>query len=348
MEKTNKEKVLNALEILRIRDLQSGNPKDKFSALAYTKAIKELKTLKAIESLKDVEDVKGVGKKIKEKIKEILETGELEAATKAMSELKIDLYQDLLKIFEVGPVKAKELINKHKITSIDDLRSKPELLNELQKMGLKYYDDSLERIPRSEMEEHEKKIVSHIKLPIECTIVGSYRRGLETSGDIDVLIKAPESYTKKQMKEVFDNLVKTYKDDNYIIDVAALGEKKFMGYVKLNSKSKARRLDILITPEKEYPYALLYFTGSDLFNVAFRKFALSKGYTINEHIMKKTKESVEDVPDMKTEKDIFKFLQLKYVEPSERKDETSIVEKIEKKTKVTLKNIVERKKKNII
>ena len=344
MEKTNKEKVLNALEILRIRDLQSGNPKDKFSALAYTKAIKELKTVKSIASLKDVEDVKGVGKKIKEKIKEILETGELEAATKAMSELKIDVYQDLLKIQGVGPVKAKELIDKHSIKSIDDLRKryeKEDLLNDVQKKGLKYYDDSLERIPRAEMLEHEKKILSVIKTPIEAIIVGSFRRNAETSGDIDVLIKAPESYTKKQMKETFESIVKAYEDENYLIDILALGEKKCMGYVKLDTTSKVRRLDLLITPEKEYPYAILYFTGSDLFNVAFRKFALSKGYTINEHTMKKTRESVEDVPDMKTEKDIFKFLQLKYVEPINRKDETSIVEK----EKITLKNIIEKKKK---
>ena len=330
MEKSNKEKVLNALEILRIRDLQSGDPKDKFSALAYAKAIKELKTLNAIESIKDVEGIKGVGKKIKAKIEEILTTGQLEAATKAKSELKIDVYQDLLKIQGVGPVKAKELIDKHSIKSLDDLRKryeKEDLLNDVQKKGLKYYDDSLERIPRAEMIEHEKKILSIIKSPIESTLVGSYRRGAETSGDIDVLIKAPESYSKKQMKEVFESIVKAYQDSGYIIDVLGLGEKKCMAYVKLDSKSKVRRLDLLITPEKEYPYAILYFTGSDLFNVAFRKYALSKGYTINEHglkfksaqgisernsehIMKRKNEDVKDVPEMKTEKDIFNLLEI--------------------------------------
>jgi DNA polymerase beta len=346
MEKTNKEKVLNALEVLRIRDLQSDDPKNKFSALAYAKAIKELKTLKTIESLKDVEDIKGVGKKIKAKIEEILETGELEAATKAKSELKIYVYQDLLKIQGVGPVKAKELIETHSIKSIDDLRKryeKEDLLNDIQKKGLKYYEDSLERIPRDEMIEHEKKILSVIKKPIEAIVVGSYRRGLESSGDIDLLIKTPELYSKKQMKETFESIVKAYQDTGYMIDVLALGEKKCMAYVKLNSKSKVRRLDLLITPEKEYPYAILYFTGSDLFNVAFRKYALSKGYTINEHTMKAKLEDIKEVPTMKSEEDIFEFLGLNYVEPSERKDQTSIVEKREK-TKLTLKNIIQKKK----
>ena len=76
----SKQKVLDALEVLRIRDLQSG---EKFSALAYTKAIKELKKLESIKSVKDVEGVAGVGKKIKDKVKEILETGEVKAAEKA-------------------------------------------------------------------------------------------------------------------------------------------------------------------------------------------------------------------------------------------------------------------------
>ena len=215
----SKKKVLDALEILRIRDLQSG---EKFSALAYTKAIRELKKLESIKTVSDVENIAGVGKKIKEKVKEILETGELKAAEKAKEELSIDVYQDLLKIQGVGPVKAKDLIEKHKIKSIEELRSKPELLNDVQIMGLKYYEDSLERIPRDEMMEHEKKIMEKIQLPFQATIVGSYRRGAESSGDIDVLIKAPENLKKKETKEAFEALVKKYQTENYLVDILAL------------------------------------------------------------------------------------------------------------------------------
>jgi DNA polymerase/3'-5' exonuclease PolX len=62
------------------------------------------------------------------------------------------------------------------------------------------------------MEEHKKKILSVIK-GTDAIIVGSYRRGLETSGDIDVLIKAPESYSKKQIKEFFESLVKEFQNE---------------------------------------------------------------------------------------------------------------------------------------
>jgi len=330
-----KDKVLESLEVLRIRDLQSG---EKFSALAYTKAIRELKKLDKITSIDDVEKVAGVGKKIKEKIKEILETGELKAAQKAKEEVPVELYQNLLNVYGIGPVKAKELIQKDNIKSIEELESKPELLNEVQKKGLKYYKDSLLRIPRTEMETHEKRIMDNIHSPIEAIIVGSYRREAPTSGDIDVLIKIPESYNKKQQKEFFEKFIKTLQDKNYLIDILALGDKKCLGIAKLDEDSVARRIDFLVTPEKEYPYAVLYFTGSDSFNVGFRKFALTKGYTLNEHGMKETTGDKKEVEDLKTEKDIFRFLGLKFVKPKNRKDESSVVEKTPKNTTSKNKN----------
>jgi DNA polymerase/3'-5' exonuclease PolX len=340
MAESSKQKVLNSLEILRIRDLQSG---EKFSALAYTKAIRELKKLDSITSIKDVEGVAGVGKKIKEKVKEILETGSLEAATKAMTELKIDVYQDLLKVHGIGPAKAKDLIEKHKISSVEDLKKHPELLTESQKLGLKYYEDSLERIPRKEMEQHEKKILGFLPEGIKGIIVGSYRRGLESSGDIDVLIKVPEKYSKKESKGLFENIVEKMIDADYMIDILSQGEKKVLGYVRIKD-GKVRRIDLLATPEKEYAYAVLYFTGSDTFNVAFRKYALLKGYTLNEygfkikplhgisernseHGLKKKKEASKDIPEIKTEMGIFNFLGLQYKNPKDRKDETSVVER---------------------
>jgi len=324
----SKQKILDSLATLRIRDTWSG---DKFSALAYDKAITAIKKLDKVTSLKDVESSAGIGKKIKEKVEEIIETGQLKAAEKAKEELPIELYQNLLNVYGIGPAKAKDLITKSNIKSIEDLESKPELLNEVQKKGLKYYSDILLRIPRSEMEQHEKKIMSHIKNPIEAIIVGSYRREAPTSGDIDVLIKVPESYTKKQQKEFFDTYIKILKDKKYLVEILALGDKKCMGVVKLEEDSVARRIDFLITPEKEYPYAVLYFTGSDSFNVAFRKYALSKGYTLNEHAMKETTGDKKDVEGIKEEKGIFKFLGLKYQKPKNRKDETSIIEKASKK-----------------
>jgi DNA polymerase/3'-5' exonuclease PolX len=114
-------------------------------------------------------------------------------------------------IYGVGPKKAKELVEKG-ITTIEQLRERQDdVLNDIQKVGLKYYEDILKRIPRSEVEEYKKlfdkdfeKVVgtgsdSHME------IVGSYRRGAESSGDIDVIIT---SKSPKVFVEFIDELIK--------------------------------------------------------------------------------------------------------------------------------------------
>ena len=68
----------------------------------------------------------------------------------------------------------------------------PNILNNKQKIGLKYYEDLLKRIPRKEMEKHDKFITEFINSidkndDLIYEIVGSYRRNASNSGDIDVL-----------------------------------------------------------------------------------------------------------------------------------------------------------------
>ena len=78
-----------------------------------------------------------------------------------------------------------------------------------------------------------------------------------------------------------------------------------------------RRIDFMLTQEHEYPFALLYFTGSGPFNVAMRNFALSKGYSLSEYGLKDANgKFVGDA--FRTEEDIFEFLGLKYIPPEQR------------------------------
>ena len=75
---------------------------------------------------------------------------------------------------------------KHDIKTISQLRDHQDLLNDKQKIGLKYYDDILKRIPRSEIEQYERElhtIFTDMNIPSSTfEIVGSYRRGLPDSG----------------------------------------------------------------------------------------------------------------------------------------------------------------------
>jgi DNA polymerase/3'-5' exonuclease PolX len=105
----------------------------------------------------------------------------------------------------------------------------------------------------------------------------------------------------------------------YIIETLASGKSKFMGLCKLSPKLPARRIDILIADPSYYYFALLYFTGSYTFNIYMRKIALEKGYSLSEYGLKdKTKKHIDTSEIIKTEEDIFKFLDIPYVPPNKR------------------------------
>ena len=313
-----KSKIIDALNILIKRDSAE---KKVFQVRAYKKVIEELQALgKPIEKLENIDGIPGIGKKIREKIGEILATGELKAAEKAREDLALDAVEVLSGVYGVGPAKAATLIVSG-IKTIAQLRSESEkdasLLNRSQKIGLKYYEDILKRIPRAEMKRHEKMLLDELYEGQEGSVVGSFRRGQESSGDIDFLIKMDAG---PDQKEIFKEYVNDLKESGYMIEVLSQGDQKCLAVVRLTPESPARRLDLLVIPSEQFPYALLYFTGSGEFNVAFRKHALKLGYTLNEHEMKLTGKvpDAKPVPAMSSEADIFAFLGLKYKEPSER------------------------------
>lgn len=278
---------------------------ESFKVRAYDKVIKNIENINEnIISYEQIENIEGAGKSIKAKLKEIVE--EFKGND---DKEKGHLFQDLLQIYGVGPKKANDLINIHKISSINDLRMKSEndlsILTNSQKIGLRFYEDLLERIPRSEMLKHQKIIKKG-------EIVGSFRRKEPSSGDIDVML----CMDTDEFNKFIDDLVHR----NYIKYVLARGDKKMLGICCLNDSSKHRRIDLIRNTEEEYPFMKLYFTGSAKFNVAFRQHCLTKGLSLNEHgFTPPVKDAV-----LKTEKDIFSYIGLEYVEPENRIDENSL------------------------
>jgi DNA polymerase/3'-5' exonuclease PolX len=322
-----KKPIIDALDILRKKEVAN---KEIFKSRAYQKVINQIRSLsKPITKYDDLKEITGIGEAIEKKIKEILETGKLRIAEEAKANYEIDAYDALQAIYGVGPTKAKELISYH-IKSIEDLRkaikSNPQLLNDKQKIGLNYYEQLKERIPHSEILDHNYIIDKFLPSEFIYEIVGSFRRMAPTSGDIDVLIRIPQNMPHDTATKLFHEYIVTLQKNNYIKEILALGDKKCMAIASING-SIARRLDLLLTPENEYPFAILYFTGSDKFNVAMRKYALDKGYTLNEHRLEKLKTTAKPVSEnIKSEADIFKFLNLVYVEPANRIDEQNIVQ----------------------
>lgn len=323
--KNYKDLIINELDTLVKKETIE---KSMFKVRAYQKVIKQLKTLDKVESWEDLEDISGIGKKIKEKIEEIFKTGKLKSAEKARTNHNLEIYDTLMKIHGVGSTKAKQLVEEYSVTSIKDLKTKLEenedLLNNKQKIGLKYYDDINLKIPRKEMEQHESFLLNTLSLldkDIEITIVGSYRRKVKESGDIDMLITLRRQTSSEERRKLLYNIIEKLKAENYIKSSLALGDKKYMGIVKLKRKRHARRMDILITSQEEYPFSILYFTGSQELNIIMRKDAIEKGYRLNEYSLldKKDKPII-----LKNEEEIFNKLGYKYIPPEMRTRQNEI------------------------
>lgn len=318
--------VLQALDTMKMGETAAG-PDGKFKAIAYAKAMKAIKDFPG--PITTADDVKAiVTKKIYDKVAEIIATGALQAAERMKERTNIGGLKELLDVHGIGPVKAKELLDAG-YKSVKDLRAgllvKPDLLNDTQKLGLKYYEAGIERIPRAEMVKHEAVLLSALPSSFTGVVVGSFRRGAANSGDVDMLVTYPDAMTDKAASEFFRAFVQELIRRGYVLDKLVSGPKKWMGYVRIGDGTP-RRLDLLLTPPAQYGYAILYFTGSDKFNVAFRKWCLSRGYTLNEHEMKPTGDKPLP-PPLKTEEAIFDFMGLKYILPTERVDSNQIIPK---------------------
>ncbi|XP_011692401.1 PREDICTED: DNA polymerase beta-like isoform X1 [Wasmannia auropunctata] len=315
--------------LMELADYERNVSKNVYKYNAYRKAAGTLGALpERVKSGDEAKKLPGVGVKIAKKIDEFLQTGKLqklENIKKDETNVAISL---LAQVSGIGPAKAKELVEAG-IKTLEDLRKHQDKLTHHQKLGLKYFDDFEKKIPRAEITQIEKILKNAIKelnSGYLVTICGSYRRGREESGDIDVLVTHPD-YTSKARDEKkkaisLKGIVECLEKKQLITDTISLGSSKFMGVCRLSEdKSKPyRRLDIRLTFHDQYYCAILYFTGSDLFNKNMRAHALEKKYTLNEYALKRlTPEGCPgEAENVTSEKDVFKFLGLPYKDPKDR------------------------------
>ena len=292
---------------------------ESFRARAYQKAQESIMTYPDnIYSPNQLKELPGIGPTIMDKLNEFVQTGTLKVLENEKTN-PINIFTD---IYGVGPKKAEELVAAG-IKTIAQLRENQQLLNDIQKLGLIYYEDILEKIPRSEIEEYRTVFETTFSQSSndKMEIVGSYRRGLKSSGDIDVIIT---STNPKIFSLFIDELIKK----KIILHVLSRGPTKCLVITKLLNNNKARRVDFLYTTPQEFPFAILYFTGSKIFNTVMRQYALNKGYTFNEHgiyHLENKQKGEKVIKDFNTEKDIFDFLGLQYKTPLERQDGRMVV-----------------------
>ena len=293
--------------------------KDAMRARAYANAKETISGFNGdITSPDQLKDMKGIGTTIYQKLVDYTATGTLrvleESKDIVAKKKAIDVFAN---IYGVGEKSAEELVDKG-ITTMEQLElRKTEVLNDKQLVGLKYYNDILQRIPRSEIKEYEKIFKSAFPKSVECSrfeIVGSYRRGMKSSGDIDVIITSSHS-------NVFKLFIDELLSRQIIVEVLSRGNSKCLVVAKLPGAQHARRVDFLYTTPEEYPFSVLYFTGSKEFNMVMREHALSMKYTLNEHglsVMENRKKGDKVEHVFVDEQSIFDFLNLEYKKPVDR------------------------------
>jgi DNA polymerase beta len=293
---------------------------DKGRTIAYGKAVASLKMVNdKITDVKMLKGVKNVGKKIIEKISEYLKTGKIMAVENIKEEMlksrspRKQSLEELESVWGIGPVKAKKLYEQG-INSVSMLQKNTHLLTEQQKIGLKYWRDLNQKIPRITIT--CLYVIMRIildkyfgKSNYKMEIAGSYRRGAEQSGDIDCLIST--------QKFTIQDVVKILREKNIITDVLGMRKEKFMGIAHCPSGGLNVRLDIEFVTDDVWGTALLYFTGSKEFNVLMRSHAKKLGFLLNEHGLFdiQTKQKILQSP---TEKDVFDFLDMNYLSPEQR------------------------------
>jgi len=250
----------------------------------------------------------GIGDSIMFDIDEFLNTGtsqRLESLKTSFKERQevIDLFRTL---HGVGPVTANKFYDAG-FRDFGDLWYKAEL-TEAQKTSIFYREHLKLRIPRYEIAAIEE-FLKRLFLGLTIEIVGSYRRGEPDSGDIDILIRQND---KIDLNFIVDEL----KKYNLLIADFAQGKSKYLGLIQLQNRP-VRRLDILIIKPESWATALLYFTGSQRFNILMRRRAKDLGMRLNEYALldsagnRMTKEN-------STEQDVFNMLNLRYLTPQER------------------------------
>lgn len=168
-------------------------------------------------------------------------------------------------------------------------------LTEAQRLGIMWYEHINLRIPRSEMDAINARLSSILDpYGIKWVITGSYRREEAESGDVDLLVETRPDLNMDGLQLLLSDLIPVVDlNGSLMVSILARGETKLMGMIRLSPESNAHRLDIRLIQPQSWGAALMYFTGSQRFNILMRQRAIELGMTLNEYGLY----AVEEHPD---------------------------------------------------
>ena len=312
-------------EIALLLELKNENP---FKVRAYRQGAETVRNYEddivecAVRN--ELHGIKGIGEALREKLHELATNGSL----KFHQDLRAEFPPGLFELFDLqglGPKKVKALHDALGISSVERLREACEhgMVAALPGFGEKTQAKILESISL-----HEKssgyfllgsisplagEILDTLRTHPEIsrvTVAGSFRRAKETVHDLDFLVATREP---KLVCEDFTTLPQ-------VESIIACGETK--ASVRLKNGIQC---DLRAVSNAQFPFALLYFTGSKEHNVALRSLALKQNLSLNEYGFTPTKDSQVEIPiNLHEEHDIYQFLGLRYIEPELRENRGEI------------------------
>ncbi|KAI1193607.1 hypothetical protein F5X97DRAFT_313493 [Nemania serpens] len=260
-----------------------------------------------LSSVSEVARLPGCGPKIEELYRQWKEDGSLDDVQDAMLTSKMKVLLLFYDIWGVGAKTAHEFYNRGWRDLDDVIEYGWSKLTRVQQIGVKYYQELQEKIPRAEVEAIANTILHHAnerKKGFQMVIVGGYRRGKTASGDVDVVLSHPDaSATEFFISEIVGSLEKTLHIPHTLtisdansergqVPVAWKGEdrKAGSGFDTLDKamvvwqdpdwdKTKAaknpnphRRVDIIISPWKTAGCAVVGWTGGTTFERDLRRY----------------------------------------------------------------------------
>jgi DNA polymerase (family 10) len=310
----------------KIADLLDIEDKNQYRIRAYRNAARTISSLskdisEMVEKGEDLTQFSGVGKDLAGKIEEIVKTGTLEQLEEMENEIPAEL-SELMKISDLGPKRVKEIHEELGVDSADELEKAAEKgeIKKLDGFGKKTEKKILEAVKRrkksgdkkrvrlADAEEYTEPLIEYLKKirgVKQVQVAGSYRRKKETVGDIDILV------TCKNGTDVAGKFVK-YEDVDRVISRG-----KTRSSIVLRNDLQ---VDLRVVPQVSYGAAMVYFTGSKAHNVELRKIGNQKKLKINEYGVFKDDDRVAG----KTEKAVYKQIDLAYVEPELRENKGEI------------------------
>ncbi|HUL46676.1 MAG TPA: DNA polymerase/3'-5' exonuclease PolX [Steroidobacteraceae bacterium] len=308
-------------EMADLLAIQGGNP---FRIRAYQLAAQVVRglprELSAMQGAEEYDKLPGIGADLAGKIAELVRTGELRALTQLRRQVPAGL-RELLELPGLGPVRVRALRSGLRIRNRADLKRALAAgrLARLRGFGpaiearLKTaLAGASERAPKRPLRTVAAQFAEPLRAYLKSVpgvssveIAGSYRRGRDTVGDLDVLVGArTAAATLKALR--------TYPD---LRTLTAAGTTKATGVLR-----NGMQVDIRVVAPQSFGAALHYFTGSRDHNIHIRRRAQERGCKLSEYGLFRGGKRVAGA----SEEELFEALGLEWIAPELREDRGEI------------------------